>query len=431
MLKGKQGRFRQNLLGKRVDYSGRSVIVTGPELKLHQCGLPKKMALELFKPFIYARLDARVIPPPSSRPRSWLKRKSRKSGISSTRSSANIRFSEPRTDAAPPGHPGLRTDPGRRQGHPAAPARLHGLQRRLRRRPDGCSRAAFAGSPAGSPRADDVDQQHSAPGQRRADHRSFAGHGSRPVLPIDHEPERAGRRHGLLRHGELHHALENKVVTLHAKIRGRFKSVDEEGKPYSKIYETTPGRMIIGELLPKNGKVLFDICNQEMTKKNISKMIDTVYRHCGQKDTVIFCDRIMQLGFTHACRAGISFGKDDMIIPETKAKIVGDTEALVKEYEQQYNDGLITQGEKYNKVVDAWGKATEKVAEDMMARIKAVEFDPETNRQKPMNAIYMMSHSGARGSPNQMRQLAACAASWPSRRAKSSKRRSFRTSRKA
>ncbi len=149
----------------------------------------------------------------------------------------------------------------------------------------------------------------------------------------------------------------------------------------------------------------FDICNQEMTKKNISKMIDTVYRHCGQKDTVIFCDRIMQLGFSHACRAGISFGKDDMVIPASKAKIVDETESLVKEYEQQYNDGLITQGEKYNKVVDAWGKATEKVAEEMMARIKAVEFDPKTNRQKPMNSIYMMSHSGARGSPNQMRQL--------------------------
>ena len=172
-----------------------------------------------------------------------------------------------------------------------------------------------------------------------------------------------------------------------------------------KIYETTPGRMIIGELLPKNVNVPFDICNQEMTKKNISKMIDTVYRHCGQKETVIFCDRIMQLGFSHACTAGISFGKDDMVIPDTKAKIVGDTEALVKEYEQQYNDGLITQGEKYNKVVDAWGKCTDKVADEMMARIKAVEFDPETGRQKPMNSIYMMSHSGARGSPNQMRQL--------------------------
>jgi DNA-directed RNA polymerase beta' subunit len=134
-------------------------------------------------------------------------------------------------------------------------------------------------------------------------------------------------------------------------------------------------------------------------------MIDTVYRHCGQKETVIFCDRIMSLGFGHACRAGISFGKDDMLIPDSKAKLVADTETLTKEYEQQYNDGLITQGEKYNKVVDAWAKCSEKVADEMMARIKAVEF-LDNGRQKPMNSIYMMSHSGARGSPTQMRQLA-------------------------
>ena len=204
--------------------------------------------------------------------------------------------------------------------------------------------------------------------------------------------------------GELHHALENEVVTLHAKIKGRLKTVDSEGKEVSSVFETTPGRMIVGELLPRNVNVPFDICNQELTKKNISKMIDTVYRHCGQKETVIFCDRIMQLGFGHACRAGISFGKDDMVIPDAKAKIVNDTEMLVKEYEQQYNDGLITQGEKYNKVVDAWGKATERVADEMMGRIRAVEFD-ENGRQKPMNSIYMMSHSGARGSANQMRQL--------------------------
>ncbi len=205
--------------------------------------------------------------------------------------------------------------------------------------------------------------------------------------------------------GELQHALETKTVTLHTKIKGRFKTVDAEGNPVSKIFDTTPGRMIIGELLPRNANVPFSICNQEMTKKNISKMIDHVYRHCGQKETVIFCDRIMQLGFAHACRAGISFGKDDMVIPDTKAKIVADTEALTTEYEQQYNDGLITQGEKYNKVVDAWGKATDKITEEMMARLKAVEFDPVTGRQKQMNSVYMMSHSGARGSVNQMRQL--------------------------
>ncbi|HLC08538.1 MAG TPA: DNA-directed RNA polymerase subunit beta', partial [Methyloceanibacter sp.] len=150
----------------------------------------------------------------------------------------------------------------------------------------------------------------------------------------------------------------------------------------------------------------FDLVNRLLTKKDISHMIDVVYRHCGQKETVIFCDRIMGLGFSYACRAGISFGKDDMVIPETKDAIVHKTSDLVREYEQQYNDGLITRGEKYNKVVDAWTECTELVAKEMMKRISAVERDPKTKREKAMNSIYMMSHSGARGSPAQMKQLA-------------------------
>ena len=164
--------------------------------------------------------------------------------------------------------------------------------------------------------------------------------------------------------------------------------------------------MMLGQLLPDHEKVPFDVANKLMTKKEISNMIDIVYRNCGQKDTVIFCDRIMALGFREACKAGISFGKDDMVVPETKTKIVEETRALAKEYEQQYNDGLITQGEKYNKVVDAWAKCTDKLAEEMMARISAVRKD-EHGRDKPINSIYMMSHSGARGSPAQMKQLAA------------------------
>jgi DNA-directed RNA polymerase subunit beta' len=206
--------------------------------------------------------------------------------------------------------------------------------------------------------------------------------------------------------GELQHALDSGAVTLHAKIRGRFKTVDEDGNEVSKIYETTPGRFMIGELLPRHPSVPFDLCNKLMTKKEISRMIDAVYRHTGQKETVIFCDRIMQLGFTQACKAGISFGKDDMVIPETKAKLVAETRALAAEYEQQYNDGLITQGEKYNKVVDAWAKCTDRVADEMMKRIQSVEFDKKTGREKAINSIYMMSHSGARGSPAQMKQLA-------------------------
>ena len=210
--------------------------------------------------------------------------------------------------------------------------------------------------------------------------------------------------------GELQHAIESKSVTLHTKIKGRFKTIDKDGKPVSKIYDTTPGRMVLGELLPKNHNVPFDTVNQEMTKKNISKMIDTVYRHCGQKETVIFCDRIMALGFTHACKAGISFGKDDMLIPDAKETLVARTEALAKEYEQQYNDGLITQGEKYNKVVDAWAKCSEGVAEKMMERIKAVEFD-DNGRQKPMNSIYMMSRIRVRVARQpRCASLPACAA---------------------
>src|SRR5690606_38471924 len=145
---------------------------------------------------------------------------------------------------------------------------------------------------------------------------------------------------------------------------------------------------------------------QLMTKKMISKMIDTVYRGCGQKETVIFCDRVMQLGFKNACDAGISFGKDDMVIPASKYTIVDETRKLVEEFEQQYNDGLITQGEKYNKVVDAWAKCGDKIAEEMMKGSAAVQIDQETGRQKPINSVYMMSHSGARGSPAQMKQLA-------------------------
>ena len=163
--------------------------------------------------------------------------------------------------------------------------------------------------------------------------------------------------------------------------------------------------MKIGELLPKSIGISYDLCNKLMTKRDISKMIDAVYRHCGQKESVIFCDRIMSLGFYNAYKAGISFGKDDMVIPETKEKIVGATRDLVKEFEQQYIDGLITQGEKYNKVVDAWAKTTDKVAEEMMARISAVQIDEKTGREKQINSIYMMSHSGARGSPAQMKQL--------------------------
>ena len=205
---------------------------------------------------------------------------------------------------------------------------------------------------------------------------------------------------------DVEHALNQKAVTLHAKVKYRWVGLDETGEEVTRWYDTTPGRIILGQVLPRSKKVSFDAANKLMTKREISGMIDTVYRHCGQKETVIFCDRIMALGFHHAFKAGISFGKDDMVVPEKKWKIVDETRTSAKEYEQQYQDGLITQGEKYNKVVDAWAKCTDKIADAMMAEISAVKKDAKTGREIPINSIYMMAHSGARGSPAQMKQLA-------------------------
>jgi DNA-directed RNA polymerase subunit beta' len=406
MLKGKQGRFRQNLLGKRVDYSGRSVIVVGPELKLHQCGLPKKMALELFKPFIYSRLDAK--------------------GFSSTVKQAKKLVEKERPevwdilDEVIREHPVMlnRAPTLHRLGIQAfEPVLIEGKAIQLH--PLVC--AAFNADFDGDQMAVHVPLSLEAQLEARVLMMStnnilHPANGQPIIVPsqdivlglyylsimAEGEPGE-GMAFGNI--GELEHALASKSVTLHAKVRGRFASPDASGKMVSRIYETTPGRLLLGELLPKNPNLPFDVVNKLMTKKEISNTIDAVYRHCGQKETVIFCDRIMALGFTNAFKAGISFGKDDMLIPDTKAKLVEEAQQLAKDYEQQYNDGLITQGEKYNKVVDAWAKCTDRVADEMMKRIQAVQRD-ESGRQKPMNSIYMMSHSGARGSPAQMKQLA-------------------------
>ena len=201
MLKGKQGRFRQNLLGKRVDYSGRSVIVTGPELKLHQCGLPKKMALELFKPFIYSRLDAKGLSMTLKQAKKWVEKERKEVwDILDEVIREHPVLLEPRADASPSRHPGVRAGADRGQGDPASPAGLRRLQRRFRRRPDGRPRPAEPRGPAGSARADDVDQQHPLARQRQADHRAFAGHGARPLLSVDGARGRAGRGHDALRH---------------------------------------------------------------------------------------------------------------------------------------------------------------------------------------------------------------------------------------
>ncbi|MEL6978288.1 MAG: DNA-directed RNA polymerase subunit beta', partial [Pseudomonadota bacterium] len=205
---------------------------------------------------------------------------------------------------------------------------------------------------------------------------------------------------------EIEHALAAKLVTLHSKVTMRFESVDESGERISQRVDSTPGRMMIANLLPKAAGITFEVVNRVLRKRDIGEVIDTVYRHCGQKESVIFCDQIMTLGFQEAFKAGISFGKDDMVIPQNKWEIVEETRLQVTEFEQQYMDGLITQGEKYNKVVDAWAKCTDKVSASMMGEISAVRKDDAGRTMEP-NSVYMMSHSGARGSPTQMRQLGA------------------------
>src|ERR671921_372245 len=407
MLKGKQGRFRQNLLGKRVDYSGRSVIVVGPELKLHQCGLPKKMALELFKPFIYARLDAK--------------------GFSATVKQAKklVEKEKPEVwdilDEVIREHPVLlnRAPTLHRLGIQAfEPTLIEGKAIQLH--PLVC--AAFNADFDGDQMAVHVPLSLEAQLEARVLMMStnnilHPANGQPIIVPSqdivlglyylsivsDGQP---GQGKAFADMGEIEHALNEKVITLHTKIRYRWEGLGEDGKPFSRIYDTTAGRVMLSRLLPKHPAMSFDVVNKLMTKKEISNMIDTVYRHCGQKESVIFCDRIMGLGFYNAFRAGISFGKDDMVIPENKWQIVEETRALAKDYEQQYQDGLITQGEKYNKVVDAWAKCSDRLAQEMMARISAVQKD-DAGRDKPVNSIYMMSHSGARGSPAQMKQLAA------------------------
>ncbi len=406
MLKGKQGRFRQNLLGKRVDYSGRSVIVVGPELKLHQCGLPKKMALELFKPFIYSRLDAK--------------------GLSTTVKQAKklVEKEKPEVwdilDEVIREHPVLlnRAPTLHRLGIQAfEPVLIEGKAIQLHPLVCAAFNADFDGDQMAVHVPLSLEAQLEARVLMMSTNNILHPANGQPIIVPSQDIVLGLYYLSLMREGEvgenkafsdlaeIDHALAEKVISLHSKIRYRWIGVDEKGEEFKKWYETTPGRVVLGSVLPRSVKVPFDLVNRLMTKREISSMIDTVYRHCGQKETVIFCDRIMALGFYHAFKAGISFGKDDMVVPASKWKTVEQTRDLAKEFEQQYNDGLITQGEKYNKVVDAWSKCTETIADAMMKEISSSKKDAAGVEQQ-VNSIYMMAHSGARGSPAQMRQLA-------------------------
>ncbi len=399
MLKGKQGRFRQNLLGKRVDYSGRSVIVVGPELKLHQCGLPKKMALELFKPFIYHKLEIY--------------------GMASTVKAAKKMVEKERPEVWDILEEVIREHPIMLNRAPT----LHrlGIQafepvliegKAIQLHPLVCT--AFNADFDGDQMAVHVPLSIEAQLETRclmmATNNILSPSNGKPIIvpsqdiilglyylsiALDGEKGEGMIFRGA---GEIMHALENDVVSLHAKIKCRYNGVDENGERKTEIVESTPGRMLLSELLPRHYKVPFSILNQVLTKKEISDMIDIVYRHCGQKETVIFCDRMMKLGFKYACISGISFGKDDLIIPESKKTFIADAHEKVGEFEKQYMDGLITKGEKYNKVIDIWSRCTDDVANAMMDQI--------SDTSKSLNAVYMMAHSGARGSAAQIRQLA-------------------------
>ena len=406
MLKGKQGRFRQNLLGKRVDYSGRSVIVVGPELKLHQCGLPKKMALELFKPFIYSRLDAK--------------------GLSTTVKQAKklVEKEKPEVwdilDEVIREHPVMlnRAPTLHRLGIQAfEPVLIEGKAIQLHPLVCAAFNADFDGDQMAVHVPLSLEAQLEARVLMMSTNNILHPANGQPIIVPSQDIVLGLYYLSLMSEGmpgegksfgdiaAIDHALHAKVITLHSKIRYRWTGVDEKGADYTKWYDTTPGRVLLGNVLPRDVKAPFDIVNKLMTKREISGMIDQVYRHCGQKETVIFCDRIMALGFYHAFKAGISFGKDDMVVPASKWKTVETTRELAKEFEQQYNDGLITQGEKYNKVVDAWSKSTDAIADAMMKEISTTKKDAN-GRDMQVNSIYMMAHSGARGSPAQMRQLA-------------------------
>jgi len=400
MLKGKQGRFRANLLGKRVDYSGRSVIVVGPELKLHQCGLPKKMALELFKPFIYAKLELY--------------------GMASTVKAAKRMVEKERPEVwdileeVIREHPVLlnRAPTLHRLGIQAfEPVLIEGKAIQLHPLVCTAFNADFDGDQMAVHVPLSLEAQLEARVLMMSTNNILSPASGKPILDpkqdivlgiyylsMEADGEK-GEGMAFANVAEIQMALDNKAVSMHAKITARFNTKDEDGNDIVQRVQTTPGRMLISEILPKHHKVPFSTINKVLTKKELGNIIDMVYRHCGQKETCIFSDRLMKLGFMHACKAGISFGKDDMIIPEAKHTLVSEAEKKVKEFEQQYMDGLITHGEKYNKVVDVWSSCTEEVAQEMMKVISKVSGTK-------INSVYMMAHSGARGSAAQMRQLA-------------------------
>jgi DNA-directed RNA polymerase subunit beta' len=400
MLKGKQGRFRQNLLGKRVDYSGRSVIVVGPELKLHQCGLPKKMALELFKPFIYNKLESY--------------------GFASTLKSARKMVESERPevwdilDEVIREHPILlnRAPTLHRLGIQAfEPILIEGKAIQLHPLVCTAFNADFDGDQMAVHIPLSLEAQLEARVLMMSTNNILSPSSGKPIivpsqdivlgiyyLSLINDNEEVKKYFSHI--GEVEFALENKSISLHTPIIYRTKTFNKETNEYEdKKFTTSPGRVILFKTVPQSENLPFDCVNKILTKKDVSNLLDNVYRFTGQKATCIFVDQIMNVGFKYAAKAGISFGKDDLVIPEEKNSLIQETQKQVNSLEAQYQEGLITEREKYNKVVGLWSICTDKVAKAMMKTVS-------TSKDNQINSVYIMAHSGARGSEAQLKQLA-------------------------
>ena len=400
MLKGKQGRFRQNLLGKRVDYSGRSVIVVGPELKLHQCGLPKKMALELFKPFIYNKLESY--------------------GFASTLKSARkmVETERPEVwdilDEVIREHPILlnRAPTLHRLGIQAfEPILIEGKAIQLHPLVCTAFNADFDGDQMAVHIPLSLEAQLEARVLMMSTNNILSPSSGKPIivpsqdivlgiyyLSLINDKEEVKKYFSHI--GEVEFALENKSISLHTPIIYRTKTFNKVTNEYEdKKFTTSPGRVILFKTVPQSENLPFDCVNKILTKKDISNLLDNVYRFTGQKATCIFVDQLMNVGFKYAAKAGISFGKDDLVIPEEKNSLIQETQKQVNTLEAQYQEGLITEREKYNKVVGLWSTCTDKVAKAMMKTVS-------TSKDNQINSVYIMAHSGARGSEAQLKQLA-------------------------
>ncbi len=412
MIKGKQGRFRQNLLGKRVDYSGRSVIVVGPTLRLHECGLPKKMALELFKPFIFAKLQRRGLATTIKAAKKLVERE--EAEVWDILEEV-IREHPVLLNRAPTLH---------RLGIQAfEPVLIEGKAIQLHPLVCTAFNADFDGDQMAVHVPLSLEAQLEARALMMASNNILSPANGEPIIVPSQDvvmglyymtralENKAGEGMVFANIAEVKRAYDNRAVQLHAKCKVRISEtvVAEDGSrsAQTSIVDTTVGRALLREILPEG--LPFALANTELTKKNISRLINSSYRLLGLKDTVVFADKLMYTGFAYATRAGVSIGIDDMTIPDEKKGILAEAEAEVLEIQQQYQNGLVTGGERYNKVVDIWSRTNERVAKAMMDTIgteKVQNAKGETIDQKSMNSVFIMADSGARGSQAQIRQLA-------------------------